>query len=480
MEASLALIVITAGAVASGAAAALAWSRYRDSRDPHLLFLATGALVVAGQLGVVAGWRYRHALSLTLTGSLRTGEPAARLPISIWQLGWVIAGACFLLGLPWWDRRGRAPIRAGVVASVALAIAVAGDVALVLTYPTRAAGGSFAVGGPATVGGSTGVGAIGWLLGLAAFGLLAAAAVRELLVASTRRGVHPWLGGAFGLAAVLQLALLHRPTPGLPSPQPADWIQLLVPALAFAGLLVAQRAEVSRMRRASDRAEEVMGGRAEIASMMAHEVRGPVSSVRGLAATTLGSYDRLSDDERRELVGLIEQEARRLVSTVDQTSLALKVDAGTLSMTMRPDDLGAAVREAARGVAPGRPVQIEAEPDVTARIDRRWIAEIVRQLMDNAEKFSPAGEPIGVAVRRENGHAVIEITDAGPGIPPDKRDLVFTKFAKWRSPGYEEIPGSGLGLFICRGLAAEHQGDVVVVGRPRGGTMLRVRLPLEA
>src|SRR5437016_9225927 len=140
MEAGLALIVITAGAVASGATAALAWSRYRDSRDPHLLFLATGALVVAGQLGVVAGWRYRHALSLTLTGSLQPGEPGARLPISIWQLGWVIAGACFLLGLPWWDRRGRAPIRAGVVVSAALAIAVAGDVSLALTSPARAAG----------------------------------------------------------------------------------------------------------------------------------------------------------------------------------------------------------------------------------------------------------------------------------------------------------------------------------------------------
>lgn len=479
MEPSLALIVITAAGVASAAVAALAASRYRDSRNPHLLFLAVGSLVVACQLGVVAGWRYRHAPQLSITGVVGAVGPAARLPVYVWQLGWVIAGACFVLGLPWWDRRGRPPIRARVVVPVAIAIAVAGDVAFALAYRTRTGDIFTAAGGPTTIGAATGVGAIGVLLGLGAFGALAAAAVRELRVAS-RRGVHPWLGAAFGLAAVLQLGVLRRPTPGLPSPQPADWLQALVPALAFVGLLVAERAEASKVRRASDRAKEVMGGRAEIASMIAHEVRGPVSSVRGLAATTLGTYDRLSDAERRELVGLIEQESRRLLDTVDQTSLALKVDAGTLRVMRRPDDLGAAVREGAAAVDPGDRVRIRVEPGITARIDRRWTSEIVRQLVDNAAKFSPPGEPIGVALRREDGHAVIEITDAGPGIPPDKRDLVFTKFAKWRAPGYEEIPGSGLGLFICRGLAAEQEGDVVVLDRPGGGTMLRVRLPLEA
>ena len=88
-----------------------------------------------------------------------------------------------------------------------------------------------------------------------------------------------------------------------------------------------------------------MGGRAEIAAMIAHEVRGPVSTVRGLAGTALSHYDRLDDDERRELLGLIEQESRRLLATVTQASTALKVDAATVTYDIRPQGLGATVRE---------------------------------------------------------------------------------------------------------------------------------------
>jgi signal transduction histidine kinase len=457
-ETGPALILLTTAAVASAAAAALAWARYRATRDPHQLFSATAFLVLAVQLTSILVWRYRHPLEL--------GRPVARWATDAWLLGWAVAGGCFLLGVPWWDRRGRPPTRAVVVVPVAIGLAAAGDLALLIADPW-----------PST---ARGLGPLGWALGLVAFGLLGITAVRELQPVTGRHGANPWLAAACGLAAALQLAALYRLTPGLSEAHVSDWIVPLVPAIAFAGLLMAQRAEATRMRRESDRAEEILGGRAEIASMIAHEVRGPVSSVRGLAATTLGSYDKLSDDERRELIGLVEQESRRLLNTVDQTSLALKVDAGTLRFAMRPDDVGGAAREGATAADPGRPIEIAAEPNLTARIDRRWISEIVRQLVDNAAKFSPAEGPIGVAVRRDDGHAVIEVTDAGPGIPPDKRDLVFTKFAKWRSPGYEEIPGSGLGLFICRALAAEHHGDVVIVDRPGGGTMLRIRLPLEA
>ncbi len=75
--------------------------------------------------------------------------------------------------------------------------------------------------------------------------------------------------------------------------------------------------------------------------------------------------------------------------------------------------------------------------------------------------------------------AVIEVTDEGPGIPAAQREEVFQRFTRWRPRGYEEQPGNGLGLFICRGLVAEHQGEMSVEDGPDGGTMLRVRLPLE-
>ena len=220
-----------------------------------------------------------------------------------------------------------------------------------------------------------------------------------------------------------------------------------------------------------------MGGRAEIAAMIAHEVRGPVSTIRGLAGTALSHYDRLTDDERRELLDLIEQESRRLLATVTQASTALKVDAATVSYDIRTNDLGAAVREGIAAADVGiHPVTVDlAEGQVD--LDLRWIVEAVRQLVDNAAKFSPPDAPIQVATRIEDGGATIEVVDQGPGIPPERRDDVFDKYPNWRPDGYEQAAGSGLGLFLVRGIVDAHDGEVRIVDVPGGGTMLRVRIP---
>lgn len=234
------------------------------------------------------------------------------------------------------------------------------------------------------------------------------------------------------------------------------------------------------MRRATDRAQEVMGGRAEIASMVAHEVRGPVSTVRGIATTSLTHFDRLSDDEKREFLEMIEQESGRLMETVDQMSLALKVDAGTLPYQRDPVDLGEVARAgAAAAEVTDHDMQVHVDGPIPVRADPRRLQEVVRQLVSNAARYSPAGLPIEVSARREGASGVIEVRDEGPGIPPDMRERVFEKFPNWRPDGYVDQPGTGLGLFICRGIVHEHAGTIGVVAGPGGGTMLRVRIPVE-
>jgi two-component system, OmpR family, sensor histidine kinase KdpD len=251
--------------------------------------------------------------------------------------------------------------------------------------------------------------------------------------------------------------------------------------VVFAGSLTAHHAESSRMRRASDRAERVLGGRAEIASMVAHEMRGPVSTIRGLAATTVKNYERLGDPERVELVTLIEQEAANLLDAVTQASIALKVDAETLTFNRRAQELAPLVRdaveEARRG---GHPVAVDAPAGIAADVDARWLTEAIRQGVDNAAKFSPVDAPISVRLRTDAAEAWIEIADLGPGVPVAEREAVFERYASWRPPGYEDRRGSGLGLFICRGIVREQGGEAALGDGPEGGTMLRIRLPLRS
>ena len=257
------------------------------------------------------------------------------------------------------------------------------------------------------------------------------------------------------------------------------WGLIIVSIVAVITTVVAASAW-NRAARASARAKAVTQGRAEIATMVAHEMRGPVSTILGLAATTSAHYDRMSDEQRREFLGLIEQDSRRLLSTADQVSLALRIDARSLTFDFRIVPLAEVIREGIDEADVGaHSMEVDAPDDVSVSCDRRWIAQVVRQLVENAAKFSPPDSPILIRASRQEGQVMIEVVDAGPGIPADRRRGLFAKFPNWRPAGYEQQPGSGLGLFICEALVAEHHGGISIEGDSKGGTMLRVRLPVE-
>lgn len=218
---------------------------------------------------------------------------------------------------------------------------------------------------------------------------------------------------------------------------------------------------------------------AELASMIAHELKNPLMSIKGLATTGARMYDSMSDRERREFFQLIDEEAARLKLVAEEAATALRIDAGLISYDPRPQPLGPLVEEVVwQASLRGHPVSVRAEPELTVPIDRPRIAEVVAHLVDNAAKFSPGDEPIEVrAYRGEDGGAVLEVLDRGPGIPPEIRGRVFDRFAQHRAPGYEEVPGAGLGLFICRAHVEAHGGTIVAEPGPDRGTMLRVTLP---
>jgi signal transduction histidine kinase len=229
-----------------------------------------------------------------------------------------------------------------------------------------------------------------------------------------------------------------------------------------------------------ERARQVLGERADVAAKLAHEIRGPVTTIRGIASTALAHYEALSDDERREFLGLIRHEAERMERTVEQVALALRLDADAVRPHRRPRDLVELVREASSVPDEAdHDVTIDAPAGLVASVDATLVARVVRAAVENATAFSPPGTPVTVRVARDGDHAVIQVRDRGPGIPEDRRDAVFERFTDWRPPGYEDRSGTGLGLSICRAVARLHGGDVSIAANPEGGTMLTVRLPLE-
>lgn len=219
---------------------------------------------------------------------------------------------------------------------------------------------------------------------------------------------------------------------------------------------------------------------AELVSRLAHEVRGPLSTLRGLIGTAITHYEGLSDEERREFLELMREEAERLEATVEQVVLALRLDAGSVRIDRRPYDLADVVRSAAEAEdRSDHPLEVDADAAVVASVDQTHLSAVVRELVRNAATFSPPDAPIVVRLRRDGDAAVIEVLDRGPGIPPERRDEAFERFTVWRPRGYEAASGPGLGLSIARSIVHEHGGSIAIDDAPGGGTMLAVRLPLE-
>lgn len=220
---------------------------------------------------------------------------------------------------------------------------------------------------------------------------------------------------------------------------------------------------------------------AELASIAAHELRNPLMSIRGLATTGIRLYESMSDEERLEFLRLIDREAARLSSVTEQIATALAIAAGKLRYSIRPEQLGKLVEEVAwDGPRGEHPMLVEADADLVAACDRARVLEVLGSLLDNAAKFSPPDAPIEVrAYRGADGSAVVEVADRGPGIPPEEREHVFERFARWRPPGYEATPGAGLGLFISRAHMEAQGGRIEVDDEAGRGTILRFSLPQE-
>jgi signal transduction histidine kinase len=127
---------------------------------------------------------------------------------------------------------------------------------------------------------------------------------------------------------------------------------------------------------------------------------------------------------------------------------------------------------------------VQLEPGLRVRVDPLRLGEALEAVLDNAATFSPPDAPIEVRTSRgSDGSVVVEIADHGPGIPAAHRPSLFRRGVRWRPPGYEEAPGSRVGLFVARAHVIGQGGDILLEDRPEGpqgaepGTVVRIVLP---
>lgn len=217
---------------------------------------------------------------------------------------------------------------------------------------------------------------------------------------------------------------------------------------------------------------------AQLVQDASHELRTPLTSLR-TSAELLERADDLDPDERRRLLAVIASESRELSDLVGEL-VDLATQARSADHPFAPvalDELVATVVGQARDRS-GRPIELTlpADPVVVAGAEP-MLERAVRNLVDNADKFSPPGARVEVSLV-VGDDVVLAVADHGPGVPAEDRDRVFDRF--YRSAATRTLPGSGLGLAIVADVAAAHGGRVTVGGREDGGTGAVFTLALPA
>jgi K+-sensing histidine kinase KdpD len=220
-----------------------------------------------------------------------------------------------------------------------------------------------------------------------------------------------------------------------------------------------------------------------IATKLAHELKNPLMAIKGLASTGTRFYDDLSDDERKEFFELIGTEADRLVTIAEQTAMSLQIENGEILYHVRRERLEPLAQAAIGGIdlAP-HPVEIQIDAKLECTFDAMRVRDVLVAGLDNAAKFSPPEAPITVRAASGPGtdEVLIEIADLGAGVAEADRERVFERYVARRPPGYEDVPGAGLSLYIARAHITALGGRIWMEDNEGGGSALKFTLPTNA
>jgi two-component system sensor histidine kinase KdpD len=223
--------------------------------------------------------------------------------------------------------------------------------------------------------------------------------------------------------------------------------------------------------------------RGALLSSLSHDLRTPLASIMGAVTSLRQLGGKMSAAARRDLLAAIEEETRRLSRFVSNLLDMTRLEAGAVNAGRDLVEIADVVNSAvARGRAsfPTRPIAVEvASPLPAIRGDAVMLEQVIFNLLDNADKYVPAGLPTVVSARAEPQGVTICVSDSGPGIPAAELDRVFDKFHRV-AQGDGRPAGTGLGLSICRGLVAAMGGTIRAESPAERGKGTRIVVALPA
>jgi len=218
----------------------------------------------------------------------------------------------------------------------------------------------------------------------------------------------------------------------------------------------------------------------DVSDNIAHDLRSPITRIRGIAETTLTG--KQSVPEYQEMAATVIGESDRLVDMINTMLEIAQTDSGVAEFSMKPVDMRHIIEDAADLFLPlaedkdiGLKTSVMSAPLIVLG-NRAKIQRVIANLLDNAIKFTPPGGKVMVSAGRDDSKATIAIEDTGTGILADDLPHIFERF--YRCDKSRSTPGNGLGLSLALALVHAHGGDITVASSPGKGSAFTVSIPL--
>lgn len=225
--------------------------------------------------------------------------------------------------------------------------------------------------------------------------------------------------------------------------------------------------------------------KSDVISSVAHELRSPLTSIKGFASTLVRRWDRFDDERRRQILMTIEADADRVTRLIAELLDLSRLEEGRLQLRRQPVQLGLIAERVVHQLderSADHSLELSfPHPFPTVMADPDKVEQVLTNLVENALKYTEGGK-IRIEGVVDPSAVRVSVSDEGPGIPTDHRHNVFRKFfrrADLASSASPVQPGSGLGLYISKGLVEAHGGSIWVDDAPGGGASIAFTLPLN-